>query len=124
MVGYILAPFPGLFVKIMPIGKGPAGKKIPLYKREIPFHFSLSIRIFDVMRDKIHSKHIAEYFHIRSYLSIRTAATRHYHTCVIYNAPGTGSSHKPKGIIQKDPGLKPGESRIVLNEKTATIRKD
>lgn len=35
MVGCIFAPFPGLYVKIVPIGKGPAGKKVPLYERNI-----------------------------------------------------------------------------------------
>ena len=120
-IGYLNTPFPGLAIHVMPVAKGSSHKEISFYIREVSLYPGLSVCVAYPVRDKFYSIHLAKMFHLRCYLSLRTAAAGDYNRGVINDALSAETLHKKESLTEKTLGLKAGKGRVVLDKKFSGI---
>jgi hypothetical protein len=108
----------------MPVLEGAARKKIIFCISKISFHFSLPIGIANGMGDEFDIKECAKTFYLRGDLGLGARAVSHEDAGVVDDTSWASAFHEPKGSIQKDPGLEPGEARVILDKELFGVTED
>ena len=124
LVGLLVAPCEGLVIEVMPVGKRPTSEKVSLDVGKGPLDSRFSIGMTDPVGNKRDAIDTAERFHFGGHLGIRTGSAGNDHAGVVNDHTITDSVHESKRICKEDFGLKPGEARIVPDEKPSAVGQD
>jgi hypothetical protein len=87
-------------------------------------NLSLSIGIANGMGDKGDPKNPTETLHLRGDLCLRARAMGYQDTGVVNDTGWTRAVHELKRLIEKDPGLEPGEGRVILDKELPGVTQD
>ena len=121
MVGYQIAPGPGLEVEILPVGEGSAGQEVLLYIVEWPLDPGLSVWVVNPMRPKSDAVNSGKGLHLWGEGGVRAGAVADNDAGIIDDTAAAGTLHIRHGLGQEGFAFKPGESRVVLYEKLTTV---
>jgi len=105
----------------MPVGEGPACQKISFYIIKRPFDPCLSVGVVNPMRPKMDAVNSGKGLHFRGKRSIWACAVADNNAGIVDNAASTGALHIRYGLGQEGFAFKPGEPRVVLDEKLTAV---
>src|ERR1022692_4376825 len=98
-----IAPLARLAVHVLPTGESAPGKKVVLYKMEVPFDACRTIGIADLMRRELKAETLGEGLHLRHGNHFAPRAAQHHHMRVVDHdalrraagvAQGFGEKHR------------------------------
>src|ERR1035438_8909854 len=112
-----IAPLARLAVHVLPTGESAPGKKVVLYKMEVPFDACRTVGIADLMRLERKAETFGESRHLghRNHLAARAA--QHHHMRVVDHNALRSAPGVAQGFGEKHFAVETLESRIDLKEQ-------
>src|SRR5208282_687553 len=92
-----IAPLARLAVHVLPTGESAPGKKVVLYKMEVPFDACRTISIADLMRLELKAETFGESRHLGHGNHFAARASQHHHMRVVDH----DALRRPSGVTQR-----------------------